>query len=99
MLLDKSTTAAAMREQQGFKSQQKLQDREDNKQAKDVDLREKSSKEGGAENRSSKLLYLILSQEARCLFIFNKDAPHHITLNAKGVVLKALSTAPLRSTF
>ena len=36
-------------------------------------LREKSSKEGGAENRSSHLL----SQEARCLFIFNKDAPHH----------------------
>ena len=40
-------------------------------------LREKSSKEGGAENRNSQLLYLILSQEARCLFIFNKDAPHH----------------------
>ena len=95
MLLDKSSTAAAMREQQGFKSQQKLQDREDNKQAKDVDLREKSSKEGGAESRSSHLL----SQEARCLFIFNKDAPHHITLNAKGVVVKAPSTAPLQSTF
>ena len=77
MLLDKSSTAAAMREQQGFKSQQKLQDREDNKQANDVDLREKSSKEGGAENCSSQLLYLILSQEARCLFIFNKDAPQH----------------------
>ena len=40
MLLDKSSTAAAMREQQGFKSQQKLQDREDNKQPKDVEREE-----------------------------------------------------------
>ena len=77
MLLDKSSTAAAMREQQGFKSQQKLRDREDNKQPTDFDLREKSSKEGGAENRNSQLFYPRISRETRCLFIFNKDASHH----------------------